>query len=438
MSKAASCADSRQPLPAFLVREKKLIALLSAYILVGLFFMLIPGTLVGVVNLFSISSERSASGASAAWIDAHGHAQLFGWVGTFILGIVYYNLPNLRKTADAHFKVGWLILLLWSSGVLMHWTSGFWQWQTNIWLPFSAVLELSAAVLFIAASSQSHRMQSQSNRKIDNATKAVVIGSFGLLLSLGLLLFHVASGGAPLDAHSRLLVVSALVWIFIVPVATGLSARWFKAVAGTAAYRPRLFMGGILGLYAGTAFYLLSWNVAGASIIFVSVAAIVNALRIFAAFPSGPKISGIHASFRTFLQVAYGWLIVAALLGLCSALEPSATGFGGASRHAITVGFMSTLVFCIGPRMLPAFLGRRSLFSPALMFSSLLAINCGCLLRVSSQILSYQQINEFAWIVLPASALIELIGFLIFALNMLLTLNSEPVMNAPVANPTLS
>jgi uncharacterized protein involved in response to NO len=429
VNNALGCADYRRPVPAFLIREKKLIVLLSAYILVGLFFMLIPGTLVGVLNLFSISSQRSAAAASSAWIDAHGHAQLFGWIGTFILGIGYYNLPNLRKTADAHFQIGWVILALWTMGVFVHWSSGLWQWQTKMLLPVSAVLELSASVLFIVASSRAHRLQPQANRKIDNATVAVICGSLGLLFSSALLLLLLASAATSLDSHSRLMVVASMVWTFIVPVSTGLSARWFPAVAGAAKYHPGLFMCGIVGLYGGTACYLLHLDMAAALIILLSTVAIVAALRIFGNFPNAPKTTGIHASFRTFLQVAYGWLIVAALLGAWSSLEPSAIGFGGASRHAITVGFMSTLVFCIGPRMLPAFLGRRSLFSPALMFFSLLAINCGCFLRVTSQILSYQQIAEFAWIVLPSSAMIELTGFILFSLNLVLTLTSSSNVN---------
>jgi hypothetical protein len=39
----------------------------------------------------------------------------------------------------------------------------------------------------------------------------------------------------------------------------------------------------------------------------------------------------------------------------------------GASRHALTVGFLGTMVFTIGCRVLPAFCGMKILFSPRLM-----------------------------------------------------------------------
>jgi hypothetical protein len=44
-----------------------------------------------VWNLLSITSHRAADSISPAWIQAHGHAQIFGWIGAFILGIVFYS-----------------------------------------------------------------------------------------------------------------------------------------------------------------------------------------------------------------------------------------------------------------------------------------------------------------------------------------------------------
>jgi hypothetical protein len=73
-------------------REAGLENLLVAYVVTGLLFMLLPGTFLGVWNLISISNEHSISSLSASWIQAHGHAQVFGWIGTFVIGIGYYSL----------------------------------------------------------------------------------------------------------------------------------------------------------------------------------------------------------------------------------------------------------------------------------------------------------------------------------------------------------
>ncbi len=65
-----------------IAREQSLSRLLMTYIVTGFVFMLLPGTFLGVWNLIKISSREEAESISPAWIQAHGHAQLFGWVGT--------------------------------------------------------------------------------------------------------------------------------------------------------------------------------------------------------------------------------------------------------------------------------------------------------------------------------------------------------------------
>src|SRR5215469_13896514 len=73
-------------------RELRLQKALLAYVVSGLFFMLLPGTFLGVWNLISISSRQALESLSPSWLQAHGHAQVFGWIGTFVLGIGFYSL----------------------------------------------------------------------------------------------------------------------------------------------------------------------------------------------------------------------------------------------------------------------------------------------------------------------------------------------------------
>lgn len=89
------------PLPSLrdqsVERERQLQRALIAYIVTGLFFMLLPGTFLGVWNLISISSRHALESLFPAWLQAHGHAQIFGWIGTFILGIGFYSLSKMGK-----------------------------------------------------------------------------------------------------------------------------------------------------------------------------------------------------------------------------------------------------------------------------------------------------------------------------------------------------
>ena len=93
-----------KPVPAILLKaqEEKAQRLMMVYAITGLFFMLLPGTFLGVWNLISISGHRGAA-IPASWIQAHGHAQIFGWIGTFILGIGFYSIPKMAsRTTQKH------------------------------------------------------------------------------------------------------------------------------------------------------------------------------------------------------------------------------------------------------------------------------------------------------------------------------------------------
>lgn len=55
------------------------------------------------------------------------------------------------------------------------------------------------------------------------------------------------------------------------------------------------------------------------------------------------------------------------------------------------------------------------------MFLSLLLLQCGCTLRVTSEPLAYEGFSMIAWKVLPMSATLELAGVLVFACNLAMT-----------------
>lgn len=60
------------------------------------------------------------------------------------------------------------------------------------------------------------------------------------------------------------------------------------------------------------------------------------------------------------------------------------------------------------------------------MFWSLLLLHFGCLLRVVSEPLAYEHYWNFAWKVLPVSAVVELTAVALFAVNIAGTLLRPP------------
>jgi uncharacterized protein involved in response to NO len=210
-------------------------------------------------------------------------------------------------------------------------------------------------------------------------------------------------------------------WGFVAPVVWGFSARWLPSFLAIAKPNVRWFRAA-LGLdIAGLAFGVSGFPKPATILFTVAAIAIGLALR-FAEKPHGhAKTQGIHPSFPVFARLPYAWLIVAAAMSVWAAFADVHGGIWGASRHALTVGFAATMVFAIGPRILPHFAGVQGIFSKRLMFLSLLCLQTGCLLRVTSEPLAYEGLVTFGWKVLPVSGIFELCGVLIFAANLALT-----------------
>jgi uncharacterized protein involved in response to NO len=410
---------------AALERAKSLV--LRAWIVAGVFFMALPGTLLGFSNLMAISSHHGAAGLPPAWMEGHGHAQMFGWIGSFILGIGFYSQPARGRSA---MRVQLLCFVLWVSGVALRWTANIYDWRWRMLLPISAAFELIAVLFFLSASSHhklpQQQVASSSKPRMELWMVSVLLGTTGLTAAVIFNLIECVrlaiAGTSPSFPHSldqKYLVI--LGWGFLVPAVWGFSARWLPAFLGIARPRGRLF---------GTALLLdVTAVISGAcgqlklAVLLLAAGAVLSgiALRLIEHPQAKAKTQGVHASFPVFARIPYLWLAIAGGMSVWAAFCDIHGGIWGASRHALTVGFAATMVFAIGPRILPHFGGIYRIFSTRLMLASLLLLQVGCTLRVSSEPLAYEGILAFAWKVLPASGILELSGILVFAANIVLT-----------------
>lgn len=444
MTTAPSQIAQRRELPPILAFswDQRLSRMLRAYVLAGLFFMLLPGTFLGVWNLISISSNRNVAALSPSWIQAHGHAQIFGWLGSFILGIGLYSSGAARRGLS--YAAGpWICWFLWIGGVLLRWTGNVYQWHWRFLLPLSALMELSAFLLYRRLSP--HKLSSRASSGTVHKPawmRAVMCGSYGFLAALFMNVLAVTylaiQGESPAFPHvfdQRLLFL--MTYGFFVPFIWGFSARWGSIFAGLEPAREKFLLYAVLFNSAGVVSALLGLPLLASCLCLISSALAVVSLRMFEPIARPAKIKGIHSSFPYFLRISYFWLIVSAILGICAVLLDQFGGIWGASRHALTVGFAATMVFAIGPRVLPHFAGVRKLFSPAGMGLSLLLLNLGCLLRVTFEIAAYEQLWQPAWRVLPISAVLELSAVTVFAFNLLFSFLLSPPLVAN-SNPEIS
>jgi hypothetical protein len=408
-------------------RERKKSLMLRAWIAAGLFFMALPGTVLGFSNLLAISAHHGSAFLPPAWMEGHGHAQVFGWIGSFILGIGFYSQPARGRNV---LRVPLMCFALWMSGVALRWFANIYEWHWQVLVPLSAGLELLAMLLFLSAASQ-HKMPETASAQTKKAKMelwmvAVLMSTVGLTAAV---IFNFVecvrlamAGVTPAFPHAldqRYLLL--LGWGFLAPVVWGFSARWLPVFLGLPPMRQRLFSSALVldaaGVLTGEA------GAVKAAVVLITAGAMLCAiaLRFFERPRAAAKTLGVHPSFPIFARLPYVWLVIAAAMSVWAAWADMHGGIWGASRHALTVGFAATMVFAIGPRILPHFGGVERIFSTRLMLTSLVLLQLGCTLRVSSEPLAYEGIASFAWRVLPISGVLELCGVLVFAANVALT-----------------
>ncbi len=413
--------------------------LVTAFIASGMLFMLLPGTFLGVWNLIGISQQRTLSSLSPAWLQAHGQAQIFGWIGSFILGIGFYSLTKMQSTLAFPLRAGWTSWSLWTLGIALRWIGGVTEWQWRILLPLSGALQLVAFLLFYR-SVQRHRPASPAHRfetwmaLVVAATVAFLVAMIVNLVALVHLALYSDSPALPHVFDQQLVVLA--VWGVLVPTIWGFNARWLPVFAGSR--RPsgiRLLVAygfsvvGVLAVFA-------KWLPISAILFLFAALLAIDALHVWEPAVQPAKLLHVHATFPLFIRLAYVWLVVSCVLDALAVLYDHAGGLWGASRHALTVGFVAGMVFVIGQRILPAFCGMRVLWSTRLMFWSLLLLHVGCALRVTLEPLAYESYWHFAWKLLPYSAFVELTAVVLFAVNIVGTLLHPPAHLSATASRT--
>lgn len=403
--------------------------LVTAFIASGMLFMLLPGTFLGVWNLIGISQQHTLSSLSPAWLQAHGQAQIFGWIGSFILGIGFYSLTKMQSTLVFPVRTGWTSWGLWTLGIALRWAGGVTGWRWRILLPLSGVLQLIAILLFYR-SVRRHRPTDPARHTetwmlvIVAATIAFLVAVIVNFAALTHLALYSDSPALPHVFDQQFVVLA--VWGVLVPTIWGFNARWLPVFAGFK--KPQgIHLLVAYGLsIAGVVAVFLQWLPIAAVLFLLAALLAIDALHVWKPAVQPAKLLHVHKTFPLFIRLTYVWLVVSCVLDALAVRYDHAGGIWGASRHALTVGFIAGMVFVIGQRILPAFCGMRILWSVRLMFWSLLLLHVGCALRVTLEPLAYESYWNFAWKLLPYSAFVELTAVVLFAVNIAATLLHPP------------
>jgi hypothetical protein len=416
----------------------------------GVVVILTAGAAWGALLLLRIGLGRSFTAISIHDINAHGHAQIFGWVGLFVMGFAYQAFPRMRHTSLHRPDLANMSFYLMVGGVFARAVG-----EPLHRLPLlrelavaGGLAELAAIGIFIGVLLATIRRSGKAFERHD----AYILAAMGFFLAQAA--GDLALMRATTSAGSReelLAIVSTWqpplrdlqIHGFAMLMILGVGIRMFPVMFGLAAPGPRLVRRCLVLLVAAVlgeaAFFVLLRQTADyrwaipmyASMLLLAGASVGLTLRwgLLAHRPEKDRsvkfvrmaVAWLHTSM---LLLALAPLYMRVLLPASGVLSPSggeavSIGFShayyGAVRHAITVGFISLTILGVAAKVVPTLNGVdiRRLGG---LWPSFLLVNLGCAMRVGFQIAT--DFGEWAYPVAGVSGVLEVAGIAIWGVHL--------------------
>ena len=392
------------------------------------------GFAIGGHLAFVIGFGYPLGASFPALVQAHGHAQLIGWAGLFVMGVSLHFIPRLSSVPLPHRR--WIGTILWLMGVGLF-LRMFGQpalpylGRTPVFAPLvwlvaaSGILEGAGILLYLFLLVRTLRGTG------DLATQpafAAVRPYFGMMVAgwvvyaavnLLLLLQMALHRQAVLHQGWNGIAIRSFVDLTLLPVAMAHSIRLFPMfLALSAAFWPvrataYVYLGGVglqlipavlslLGIEAGW-FAVLEGAGAmlkGGVILWFTWQLDILARRRPVERParflsSGPDRAptrpglpdyGEFGRFELLTYSAFAWLVLAAGFEMINgaaavaALQPPVAP--SVIRHMYLLGFITLLVFGVSVRMLPGFLKKKAVASPSLVEPTIWLGNAAAVFRV--------------------------------------------------------
>lgn len=399
--------------------------------------LLTAGAGWGTLLLWRIAFSGSFTGISIHDVNAHGLAQIFGWVLLSVMGAGYRMFPrfwNAELAAPTLVRpVFWTMitgLLLSVLGMQLH-SSGTWAVATAT-LGGSAIL--LGTMIFVA---QMVGTFARGSSRFDPAT-AFIFGALAWAVVMALVsLWYTTITLSATDRGEVILLVST--WQ---PSLRSIQLRGFAlfVIIGVAlrVFRGLFQLPGVGERRAWTAFVVLTLAVVCESIAFVLMRTtghfawggvmvlgwmMLASGVLLVALPWRPwRDFPVPHRANKFIRAALAWLAVGISMLLLTPAYQAMQGsffshaYYGATRHAFTVGFISMMVVGVASRFVPRLRGIDGPQLPPLILSFVL-LNAGCMLRVVGQPIT-------DWVpglmpVIAVSGVLEFAGFLIWAIDLL-------------------
>lgn len=431
----------------------------------GIGVVLTLGAAWGAYLLVRIALGGSFTAAGMQEINAHGHAQIFGWVGLFVMGFAYQAFPRFKHASLAYPRLALATFWMLLAGLIVR-SVGQYFAAAHAWAWWGAVgascLEVTAIAAFVGVILITWRRSGKPLVFYDYYIISALVWFVvqAVYESVYLTVTAAASGERLIELVSTWQGPLRDVQIhgFAMLMIFGVSQRIFHHFYGLPQINERLSLIGLVLVNAAIAgevaglFMMKAVGHAWAALWYGSVllllataAVLVKSWHLYAHSDEADRN-------LKFLRAAYVWLFVSlsmlALLpvyqyvllpSFAATSEAARIGFShayyGATRHAITVGFISLMIVGVAAKVVPTLNGVAAA-SLSRLWLPFVLINTGCAMRVIGQTLT--DFAPHAYTCAGISGLLEVSGLAIWGAHLWRVMSGRANVNFHKAEITAS
>jgi len=424
------------------------------FIKTAIVIALTTGCVYGAFMLFYMGLKHSLYAVSKVLIETHGHTQIFGWCGLFIMGVSYFVIPRFYAiklysgrlaNLSFYFMVIGILLVFFFRTFLPILNSPLFK----LLIIAGCLLEILAVLIFLFVALKT--ILSAEKQELETYEGFLISGYLWFLVQTLVLTgatVYMLKVGETVLPHILIYPLRHIqVMGFITLVIFGVLSRTIPAFLGLKTPNAKLNLLIMLGLNFSIILratsqplmaYFVDTNLPVYNIFsslfftsgcleFVFVLFFLYNLNIF----TKPEVdfSGmeIEKSYEKFVWAGIAWLVFAEASMLVFTFSevagtPVSHALIGAYRHAVTVGFISMMIFGFASRIIPISQGIK-LHSYTMLTKIFILINVGCAIRVIFQPVAVHTGSASAFLLMGISGFIECLAILLFGINIWKTIN---------------
>jgi iron-sulfur cluster repair protein YtfE (RIC family) len=418
------------------------------FIKTAIVIALTTGCVYGAFMLFYMGIQHSLYAVSKVLIETHGHTQIFGWCGLFIMGVSYFVIPRFYAVKlysgrlanlSFYFMVAGILLIFLFRTLLPLLNSPFFK----LLIIAGCLLEVLAILIFLIVVFKT--ILAAEKQELETYEGFLISGYLWFLVQALVLTgatVYMLKVGETVLPHILIYPLRHIqVLGFITLVIFGVLSRTIPAFLGLKTPNPKLNLLIMLGLNFSVilratsqplmayfvdvnlpAYYIFnSLYFTSGCLEFVFILLFLYNLNIF----TKPEVdfSGmeVEKSYEKFVWAGIFWLLFAETAVLIftffeTAGTPVSHALIGAYRHAVTVGFITMMIFGFASRIIPISQGIK-LHSYTLLTKIFILINVGCAIRVIFQPVAVHTGSTSAFLLMGISGFIECVAILLFGIN---------------------